>query len=172
MLDPFSRGAIVGLAALCVAGTFALDPLRVRGSVFEAVAPRIALTAPTRQAAFVSIARDPFAEPAAPSAPVTSVPAAPPLADASGERLPSNLANDVIPALPGAPSASAGAGAAAHVTAVVTGAHPYALVENDGVHEIKGIGDRIGGIPVTAIDLDGIRLQSGARLTVTREGQP
>jgi hypothetical protein len=53
------------------------------------------------------------------------------------------------------------------VTAIVTGARPYAMFDFAGNHQIKGVGDRVNGTPISAIDIEGVTLQSGARLRVT-----
>jgi hypothetical protein len=53
---------------------------------------------------------------------------------------------------------------AAQVTAIVTGQAPSAIVEVDGVPQAVGIGDRIGGARITAIDAATIELDNGARL--------
>jgi hypothetical protein len=189
MLDPFSRGAILALTALCAAGAAELAPTPARGFFDQAGpqgVPRSAVALAAETVAIVPVLRDPFAEPKpqnaalAPAAtPTTAL--APTLVDAPTttnapvrrgtiETLPSNLTSDTIPTLPGAPPEPAeplvtGAGSA-RITAIVTGAHPFAMVESGGNHEIKGIGDRLGGIPIVAIDIDGIRLQNGGRVSV------
>jgi hypothetical protein len=182
MLDQFNRGAIVALTALCVAGAAELAPTAARGFLDEAgprgvPRPVVALAADT--VGIVPLLRDPFAEPrprnvSLASAVTPTTVLAPTITDAPAPRgtietLPSNLASDTIPTLPGAPADSAGSlgpGTGARITAIVTGAHPFAMVENGGDHEIKGIGDRLGGSPIVAIDIDGIRLQNGGRLGV------
>lgn len=161
MLDRFSRTAIVGFSALCIWGAFAFAPQRARGSVAVSVPipgliePREAVAAP------VPVRRDPFAEPAATYAPAVANSALglPRSAGTVGP-LPPNLSDDGVPAMP-APS-----NGSVRITAVVTGAHPYALIDNGGVHAIKGLGDRIAGVPIDAIDLDGIRLHDGTHLFV------
>ena len=61
--------------------------------------------------------------------------------------------------------------AAPRVSAIVTGAHPYAMLETGGMHLIKGVGDRIDGFAIISIEFDGVRLQNGQRLTVDPAGQ-
>jgi hypothetical protein len=180
MLDPFNR-ALVALAALCVLGAVALAPSPARSFFSEAVPPPLQFPNAhrTEAAAILRIRRDPFAEPA--SKPVVSAIAPAPVAEqpslsvGAGGPLPSNLQSETIPGLPGgspdsgpssAPKVSLQPGTDVRITAVVTGAHPFAMVESGGKHEIKGIGDRVGGIPIVAIDIDGLRLQNGGRLTV------
>jgi hypothetical protein len=176
MLDPFSRIAIVAVAVLGGAYALAYAPARARNAsdVTVAFAPPTAGPTDDETPMTVPVARDPFAEPAPTSMPAPLAPAA------HGELglgmphigpLPGNLPGDLIPSIPGSvPDATValagGATGAARVTAVVTGAHPFAMVETGGVHELKGLGDRIAGSPVVAIDLDGIRLKNGVRLTV------
>ncbi len=171
MLDPVSRTAIVGLSALCVAGMLALAPVGARGFGASPVPGRAAaLAPPLANVVAIPNRRDPFAEPQASAAPAAP-PIAAPLLRASPhdegdalEPLPGNVPDAVIPQVPGsAPDVQRGT---SRVTALVTGPHPYALIETAGGHIIAGIGDRVDGSVITAIDLDGVRLQNGARLTV------
>jgi hypothetical protein len=171
MLDPFSRGAIVALSALCVVGILALAPVGVRSSIEDVHVqpPPLAVTAADRTGPVVAIQRDPFTEPIASVAPASAE-----VARASGGQgalgpLPSNLSSDTIPAVPGtSPNSS---DAAPRVSAIVTGAHPYAMLETGGMHLIKGVGDRIDGFAIISIEFDGVRLQNGQRLTVDPAGQ-
>ncbi len=161
MLDPFSRTAIVGFSALCIGGAFAFAPIRARGSVAESVAAPARVAYGAVAAAPEAVRRDPFTEPAAIPPPASSNAAlALPHPSAAVGPLPPNLSDDGIPAMPGT------AAAGVRITAIVTGAHPYALIDAGGVHTIKGLGDRIGGVPIDAIDLDGIRLHDGTHLAV------
>jgi hypothetical protein len=171
MFEFFSRGAVVALSALSVAGAIKLAPGPAQSAVSDA-APRplpsvIALAA--ERVAPVPVRRDPFAEPAAPSPQAAAPPAARTLASEKMEPLPSNLPNDTIPALPGSAPDTASSGP--RVTAVVTGPHPYAMLETGGVHEIKGLGDAVGGVAIAAISIDGVRLRDGRRLAVDPAAQ-
>lgn len=171
MLDLFSRSAIVGMSLVCVIGAVALAPARARSSD----SPRPASAAPFGvsdapvPAADIPIVRDPFTgEPSSRSTVATAAlpPAsAPALPRGDVGPLPSNLANPAIPTVP-ADATPASTATATRVTAIVTGAHPYAMVETAGNHEIKGIGDRIAGTPIAAIAIDGITLVGGQRLDV------
>ncbi len=160
-----SRGGMVVLAALSIAGGIGLAPGPAQRSFAQTPrAPHL----PVVQSAevpldTVAVRRDPFAEPTAPAVLSATAPARTPPGE-SIEPLPSNLAHDTIPALPGAAPDPAGNGP--RVSAIVTGPHPYAMLDTGGVHEIKGLGDRVGGIPIVAIDLDGVRLRDGERLPV------
>jgi hypothetical protein len=166
MFDFISRGAVVALSALSVAGAISLAPGPVPSAGAQtAVRPlRRAIQFAGERIALVGVRRDPFAEPASPS----PIPAAPPaarrLASEKMETLPSNLANDTIPAVPG--SAADPVASGTRVTAIVTGPHPYAMLETGGVHEIKGLGDPVGGVAIVAIAIDGVRLRDGRRLAV------
>jgi hypothetical protein len=165
MLDPVSRIAIVALSGLCATWAFTSTPARARDAAeFIAAIPHVSSAAATSAAvAPVAIVRDPFATPTASQIGGN----VPPLAgNGKIEPLPSNLASDIIPAMPGTGASAGAPSGGARVTAVVTGLHPYAMVEVSGIHAIKGIGDRVGGVPVVAIDLDGIRLANGARIAV------
>jgi hypothetical protein len=165
MLDPFSRGTMVALSALCVAGTIGLATQSARSSI----QPRAAQLAfgpipDAPQPAGEIVRRDPFAEPA--PAVAHAVPAPLSVSGDAGavDSLPSNLAHDTIPAVPGLePGMSA---PQTRVTAIVTGAHPYAMLEAAGAHTIKGLGDRLDGVAITGIDIDGVALANGQRLRV------
>jgi len=182
MLDPLSRGAIVAMSVAFISGAVALTPLRARSSNDPNVhnqlvlAPLVTTTVPE-----ITIRRDPFGgepsnTPAAGSttprgAPVSAAPTAssdsqalPVLPGGDVGPLPGNLMNSTVPAIPGA---SAAAGVTPRVTAIVTGARPYAMFDFAGNHQIKGVGDRVNGTPISAIDIEGVTLQSGARLRVT-----
>lgn len=170
MFDIISRGAVVVLSTLSVAGAIKLaaGPLQASGpaTMLRPLSAGVR-TADNRIAPVVAL-RDPFAEPRPHTLAIAAPGAAPsPAARAVGERLdvlPSNLTHDTIPALPGTP-ADATAGEP-RVTAVVTGPHPYAMLDTGGVHEIKGLGERVGGVVIVAIDIDGVRLSDGRRLLV------
>ena len=181
MLDPYSRGAIVVMCALCVAGAIAFAPLRARSSSDPGVPQRTASVGMPLIAAAerdIDVRRDPFAAEPTPHPTASVMPTSPnvqlgtlPHADAT---LPSNLAQSIVPAMPGdavpspsAPSSGAGTAGAPRVTAIVTGAHPFAMLDSGGNHQIKGIGDRVNGTPIVAIDITGVTLQGGVRLTVT-----
>ncbi len=57
-------------------------------------------------------------------------------------------------------------GLGARVTAVVTGPHPYALVEEPGGTRIVAPGDTVDGERVAAITTAGVHLAHGTTLTV------
>jgi len=52
----------------------------------------------------------------------------------------------------------------ARVTALVTGAHPYALLDDSGATRLVTLGDRIGGTTIAAISASGVRLADGRTL--------
>jgi len=165
MFDFISRGAVVALSALSVAGAIRLAPGPAQNAGGEtAVRPPPPIQVPGERIALVAVRRDPFAEPVPPS-PLPATPPAPrTLVSEKMETLPGNLANDTIPAVPG--SAADPVASGPRVTAVVTGPHPYAMIETGGVHEIKGLGDSVGGVTIVAIAIDGVRLRDGRRLAV------
>jgi hypothetical protein len=165
-----SRGTIVVLA-LSIAGAIGLAPHPTQRSLAQA--PRTAHVRVAGRAEVlldaVAVRRDPFTEPTAPAVLSATVPARTPPGETI-EPLPSNLVNDTIPALPGAAADPAASGP--RVSAIVTGPHPYAMLDTGGVHEIRGLGDRVGGIPIVAIDLNGVRLRDGERLMVDPAARP
>jgi hypothetical protein len=173
MFDFLTRGAVVVLSALSVAGAIGLAPGPLQSPGAEAalrpLPPLVGLA--DDRIAPVTVGRDPFAEPAPPRAvPAASQAAPTPPVSGTTETLPSNLPNDTIPVLPGSPPDPVAGGP--RVTAVVTGPHPYAMLETAGDHEIKGLGDRVGGVGIVAIDIDGVRLGDGRRLPVDPETRP
>ncbi len=52
------------------------------------------------------------------------------------------------------------------VTAIITGAHPSALVDENGTARIITVGDTFAGARVTRIDVRGVRLGNGFTLAV------
>jgi hypothetical protein len=173
MLDTASRTAIVGIAAFSLVGAFALVPARARGAVDLSSPQQVAFVAAPQfdpPPIAIEIERDPFesGKPAAIPTPESGAPAstlasASSLANRDIGPLPSNLPASIIPAVPGDPGATS---QSTRVTAIVTGAHPYAMLETAGDHVIKGIGDRVGGKPIVAIDIRGVSLAGGERLSV------
>lgn len=100
--------------------------------------------------------RDPFAggAPSAKTTPAPAMPAMPPLPS--------------IPAAIGAlPPNLRAASAGARVTAVVTGAHPSALVEEGDAVRLLAPGDAFHDDRVAAIDAAGVHLAHGGTLRVT-----
>jgi len=166
MFDSISRGAIVALSVLSVAGAIKLAPGPVQSAGAEtAVRPLPTIHVAGERVALVTVQRDPFAEPAPPSPiPAAAPPAPRTLVSEKMETLPGNLANDTIPAVPGSTADPVANGP--RVTAIVNGPHPYAMLETGGVHEIKGLGDPVGGVAIVAIAIDGVRLRDGRRLAV------
>jgi hypothetical protein len=177
MLDPFSRNTLVAVAGLCVAATIALAPIRARSSIESPASAPLSVprdASGDEAVTSIAVARDPFDEPGpgaanARAAGSAANPASP-ASEMSLEPLPANVTDPIVPAMPGA-AADAG-GTSTRVTAVVTGAHPYALIERAGIHSIEGLGDRIGNSTIRTIDIDGVRLSSGERLSVDRETTP
>lgn len=175
MLDPISRAAIIAMSILCVGATVVLAPMRARSSDSQLRAQPVSALHAAPAPPDLWIARDPFVgEPARQiTAPRTATPRG---ADDSAPSdgivpLPSNLAVSAIPAIPpevGAPATTS----AIRVTAIVTGPHPYAMVEIGGTHVVEGIGDRIAGQSVTAIGIDGLTLGNGQHLYVADQTTP
>jgi hypothetical protein len=52
------------------------------------------------------------------------------------------------------------------VAAIVAGPHPFALAGSGTTLATVGVGDRLAGKRITAINIDGITLDDGSRLTV------
>jgi hypothetical protein len=58
------------------------------------------------------------------------------------------------------------------VTAVVTGAHPFALVDEAGTTRLVTVGDRLAGEAIAAITAGGVRLAHGSVLPVAPDSSP
>jgi hypothetical protein len=155
-----SSRVVVGAAALAAfSAAYVTTPIVARsqsGSLADRAAVR-ASAVPEPQAVIVPPRRDPFAgaaiaevagaaTPREPSARMPSIPAA--IAP-----LPPNAGAATGP-FPTAPSL--------RVTAVMTGAHPFALVDEGGTTRILTTGDELGGALIAAIRFDGVHLASGA----------
>ncbi len=171
-LGPRSRAALAagGIAAFALA--FATTPLVAPSAAAPPLAdaaPPLAAPAPAAPPAELP-RRDPFAGPpdppaSRPPAPVpAAIPTLPPLPAFPGAigPLPPNAG-----ALGGPlPAGGHGAAAGARVTAVVTGPHPYALIEDSSGTRVVAPGDTVAGERVTAIDAAGVHLTHGAALSV------
>jgi len=53
------------------------------------------------------------------------------------------------------------------VSALAVGAHPFALLEEGGVSQLRTLGDRVGTHRIVGITLAGVRLDDGSLLTLT-----
>ena len=158
-LGPRSRAAL-GVASLAsFAAAFALAPLGPRGAA-DARVRTVALTAsrsPAARTVAVVPVRDPFSGGASPKPSPTSVTALAPIPAVPGP-LPANV---------GAAEASAAiAPASVRVTAIATGAHPSALVSDGATVRLIGLGDRIAGATVAAIDAGGLHLSDRTTLAL------
>jgi hypothetical protein len=162
-LDRTSRVALACAGLIAFAGAFSTAPTTAHGEPVPTVIATATVPAstPTR---FVVIEprRDPFAggmPPAVEPAPRTAV-----------TQPPFPAIAPVLGPLP--PNAGAGGGAfpfpaAEHVSAIVTGAHPFALIDDGSTTRLITIGDRCGGQRIVTIDPDGVHLEDGTTLPVT-----
>lgn len=183
-VNPLNRAVLAGAAFASFAGSFVTTPLTARGDTRTVVGSFAAPRPFATPAGFAAILprRDPFAGDPPPrrndGARASAIPISAPPFPASS----STAANAAIPAglapLPpnagatGTPLSIAHAGAPAasaaqpsetvRVTAIVTGAHPYALVDDGPTARLVTVGDRIGDDTVAAISAGGIRLAHGA----------
>lgn len=160
---------------------------------FAAVLPRrdpFAGDPPARHAESptpIAAARMPFAAPPMPAIPEGTIPATlaplPPNRGALGTPLsnagaaPGSLAG-VGPSAPslamyGALAAPAPQiGSSVRVTAVITGTHPYALIDDAQTARLVTLGDRIGEDTVAAITADGVRFAGGRTLPLSPVSPP
>jgi hypothetical protein len=158
-LDRYSRTLLAAAAFAAFAGAFVTAPFVARGAAGDDVVRAAPATPASTPATFAVVLprRDPFAgEPPAvhpsnaPMPPLSEIPAAirplPPNAGASYSVLPF--------------------AAPLRITAVVTGAHPFALVDEGGTTRVVTIGDRIDDVAIIAITTSGVRLVGGATLPV------
>jgi hypothetical protein len=173
-LDAVSRTALAAAAFAAFGAAFVTTPMTARGDAEAIADPAPSVTTLPRPATLADVQprRDPFAGGDAPAArsgaaPQTqlAVPAIPPLA-----RIPAALR----PLQPNAGAADApfpfatAPRTTAAVNAVITGPHPFALVDDGGTTRVLTIGDRIAGEPIVAIDANGVRLSGGTTLAVAR----
>jgi hypothetical protein len=183
-LDTTSRTLLATAAFASFGAAFVTTPLVApseAGMLVGAAPSVVTLPRPTPFADVIP-RRNPFAGDDAPARPNTAVAQTQAVQTATSS-LPQ------IPAMPQIPAAlrvlppNAGAGADlfplpagartdAVVTAVITGPHPFALVDEAGTTRVLTIGDRIGGNAIAAIAVDGVRLSNGTRLPVAPASQP
>jgi hypothetical protein len=152
-LDPRSRTALAGAALLAFAGAVAHDPIAARSVSPPAMRMHHDVLAAQPRIAVVVPRRNPFdgetlssAESTSPPLPLPPVPA-------------------VLAPLPPNAGIAAG-GSAERLTAIVSGTHPYALLEAANGTRVVTVGERIGGAPILAIGIDGVRLGDGRTLSV------
>jgi hypothetical protein len=158
-----SRVAFGAAALAAFSAAYVTTPIVARsqsGSLADRV-PERATASPEARAVVVTPRRDPFA--GARIAETTDSSPAPGIPRESAARMPSVPA--AIGPLP--PNAGAAGGPfpiapAMRVTAVMTGAHPFALVDDGGTTRIVTTGDEIAGAVIAAIRIDGVHLASGA----------
>jgi hypothetical protein len=152
-LDRRSRASIAGLALTVLACAFASTPLVALGGAPVGAVAR-SKVAEKRPAPLLVVTprRDPFSgeipEPkVAPSIPASSFP---PIAP---------------PPTPPVPSAGV-----TRVTALVTGEHASAVLEENGRTRIVVPGDTIEGMRVVTVDVAGVHLADGVTLPVVPSG--
>jgi hypothetical protein len=161
-----SRVAFAAAALAAFSAAYVTTPIVARsqsGSRAERV-PERPSPSPESPAVVVAPRRDPFA-----GAPVAQVPGSSPAAarEALARMPPVPAAIGPLP-----PNAGAGVGPfplapALRVTAVMTGVHAFALVDEGGTTRIVTTGDEFGGAVIAAIRIDGVRLTSGAIVPLT-----
>ena len=155
------RGLLAAAAFAAFASAFAGVPLDAQGAARRD--PATPAPTPAQRAAPLAIVlprRDPFAGGGAPEPPTARTPApaaAIPLPAALGP-LPPNAGAGPLP-FPLASETS-------QVRAVITGAHPFALVEDAGTTRLVTVGDAIAGDTIAAITADGVRLAHGGTIAV------
>jgi hypothetical protein len=180
-LHAASRTLLAAASFASFGGAFVTTPLvaRVDAAAVAEPAPAVATLPPRTTFADVIPRRDPFAGGDIPAAHVGAL--SPALQTTTN-----TSANPALPPIPAAlralpPNAGAGDGAfpfataartTAVVTAVVTGTHPFALVDEGGATRMLTVGDRIGADAIAAIGADGVRLTGGTLLPVARSSDP
>ncbi|HWT06909.1 MAG TPA: hypothetical protein VN224_14190 [Xanthomonadales bacterium] len=176
-LDAASRTVLAAAAFAAFGAAFVTTPIVARGEAGVVADPTPSVVQlPARTApADVVPRRDPFAGGDTPAARPAAASQAP-------------VATAAIPPLPQIPAAlrplppNAGAGDAsfpfataartsAAVTAVITGPHPFALVDEGGTTRVLTVGSRIDGDQIVAIDAGGVQLSGGTKLAVARASE-
>ena len=177
-LDAASRAVLAATAFAAFGAAFVTTPLVARGEAGIIVDPMPSVVPLPARATLADIVprRDPFAGDDTPvarsDAPLSSGSSAMPLI-APLPQIPAAL--HALPPNAGAAGATfpfaTGTHAGATVTAVITGPHPFALVDEGGATRVLAIGDRIDGEAIVAIDADGVRLSAGTMLAVARASE-
>ncbi|HEY0381349.1 MAG TPA: hypothetical protein VGC72_04055 [Candidatus Elarobacter sp.] len=172
-LDAVSRSLFACAAFVAFGAAFVTTPIVARGepgTIAQSSQPLASAPGPTALADVIP-RRDPFAAGDTPVARANATPAQTSITSPTIATLPEVPA--ALRALP--PNAGAGAEAfpfasgartAATVTAVVTGPHPFALVDEAGATRVLTVGDRIDGEAIAAIGTGGVRLSNGTMLPV------
>jgi hypothetical protein len=168
-LNLTSRALLAGTAFAAFAAAFVTAPFTADGAAgvnaLHTARPEPLITA--TPFAIVLPRRDPFA--GEPPSEQRSI------ADGGASR----LVAPTVPLVPEIPAAirplppNAGAAgfalpftAGTRVTAVVTGTHPFALVDEGGTSRVVTIGDHVDGNAIAAITPDGVRLSTGATIPI------
>jgi hypothetical protein len=162
-LSRVQRNAVAGAAVCTFAGAVALLPTQA-GSRLGPPAPALLHAKPSTPAPAGPVAplRDPFLPRVDESADGAATPAP------SRGRLPELARLAPLPPNAGAgPFPFAAATPATQLRAVVTGPQPRALIEENGRTRLAGVGDRLAGARISAIDSDSVTLDDGRRLTLT-----
>jgi hypothetical protein len=174
-LDAGSRTALAAAAFAAFGAAFVTTPMTARGDagIVAGSAPSVQSLPQAARLPDVPPRRDPFAGGDAPAARRgTAPPQAPPTMPALQPLPPIPAALRALPPNAGAPDGAfpfaTGPRTTATVSAVITGPHPFALVDDGGTTRMLTIGDRIAGEQVVAIDATGVRLSSGTVLRVAR----
>lgn len=167
-LDRSSRALLATSAFAAFAGAFVTTPFAARGAADD----HIVRTAPARPAAtagpfaLILPRRDPFT-----GDPPAAHPISPPTALMSS--MTSTPSTSEIPAAirPLPPNAGAAGSALPfavppRITAVVTGAHPLALLDEGGTARVVTVGDRIDGAGILAVTAAGVKLSDGTMLMI------
>jgi hypothetical protein len=178
-LSASSRAAFCGAALVAFAAAFAVAPVVARGAAAVPATPVPISPSPVPASlAVVLPRRDPFAgalppfrRSASPSSDASSVtpPRAVPLAPAPqfpAAAMPLTAPSGMLTA-PSRPLDQPARAFDPRVTAVVTGAHSSALLDEGGSTRLVTVGDRIGDDRIVAIDLDGVLLARGTLLRLT-----
>ncbi len=161
-LGPRSRAALSAIAFAACAGAFAATPPAARSSIEARPTAPAPSTRPEPPVVAIAPHRDPFAVDAS----TARAARAPSMSAALAALPPIPATLGVLPPNAGASGMVVPFAARATVTAIVTGPHPFALVDEGGSTRIVGTGERIGAETVAAIGIDGVSLANGTTLRV------
>ena len=159
-LDAVSRAVLAAAALAAFGAAFVTTPMTARGDAGILADPTPSITSLPRRTALDEVVprRDPFAGGDPPAARSSAAPPFPHVPAALLPLPPNAGAKDTaFPFLPGARTA-------ATVTAVITGPHPFALVDDAGTTRMLTVGDRIAAESILAINVDGVLLSGGTTL--------
>jgi hypothetical protein len=153
-MHPSSRRLLAAAALACFIGAFALTPLEVRSRAGERQPVALAQAPPLARNVHTD---EPVGDPFVPRAVDADAPAA--------------VVSPIV--RPSPVVVHIDRSERARLLALVTGAHPEALIDDDGTTRLVGIGDRLEGAAIAGIGDGTVTFTDGRHIALSREaGRP